>query len=199
MTITLFKQVLSAIAIVLTFVAYIPYLRDILRGNTRPHVFSWVIWGATTVIVFFAQLDAKGGVGAWPIGVSGSITLVVAVLAYMKRADVGTTGVDWVFFVAALSSLPLWYLTSDPLWAVVVLTVVDLLGFGPTIRKVLDNPYSESIPFFAMFAIRNGLVVVALEEYSWATVLFPAAVGASCALFILLIAYRRRTGLEAAS
>ena len=198
MTATLFKQILSAIAIALTFVAYIPYLRDIVRGTTRPHVFSWVIWGATTVIVFFAQLDAKGGVGAWPIGVSGSITLVVAVLAYLKRADVGTTRADWVFFIAALSSLPLWYLTSDPLWAVVVLTVVDLLGFGPTIRKVMEDPHSESIPFFAMFAVRNGLVVIALEEYSWATVLFPAAVGGACGLFILLIAYRRRIALEVA-
>jgi hypothetical protein len=27
----------------------------VLRGTTRPHVFSWTIWGSTTLVVFAAQ------------------------------------------------------------------------------------------------------------------------------------------------
>jgi len=187
-----YKETFSAIAIALTFVAFYPYVRGILLGTTRPHVFSWLIWGMTTFIVFLAQLEAHGGVGAWPIGVSGVITLLIAVLAYMKRADVRVTRTDWLFFVLATSSLPLWFLTSDPLWAVVVLTVVDLLGFGPTVRKVCVNPHSESLSFFALFAARNSLVVMALERYSVTTVLFPAAIALACGLLVALIVYRRR-------
>lgn len=52
-----FKWVLSGLAIALTFVAFVPYIRSIFVGDTRPHVFSWVIWGITTGIVFFAQLE----------------------------------------------------------------------------------------------------------------------------------------------
>src|SRR5690606_38246789 len=102
-------------------------------------------------------------VGAWPIGVSGVITIRIAFLAYVKRSDIAITRTDWVFFVSALSSLPLWYFTSDPLWAVVVLTIVDVLGFGPTIRKVYRFPHSESLLFFALFAVRNFIVIMALE------------------------------------
>lgn len=83
-----YKEILSAIAIVLTFIAFYPYLRGILQGNIKPHVFSWVIWGTTTFVAFFAQLKAQGGVGAWPIGVSGAITILIAISAYVKRADV---------------------------------------------------------------------------------------------------------------
>ena len=186
------KAALSAAAIALTVVAFYPYLRGILRGTTKPHVFSWVIWGITTIVVFLAQLDARGGVGAWPIGVSGGITALIAALAYLKRADVGITRTDRLFFAAALSSLPLWYATSDPVWAVVVLTTVDLLGFGPTVRKVYADPRSESLPFFGLFAIRNGLAILALETYTVATVLFPAAVATACVLLMVLAAYRRR-------
>jgi hypothetical protein len=50
------------IAIALTLIAFFLYIRSI---------FSWIIWGCTTFIVFLAQLAAKGGVGAWAIGVSG--------------------------------------------------------------------------------------------------------------------------------
>lgn len=43
-----------------------------------------------------------------------------------------------------------------------------------------------------MGAIRNGLVILALEHYSVTTVLFPAAVGAGYAALVALLALRRR-------
>lgn len=187
-----YKEILSVIAIVLTLMAFVPYIRAIFSGTIRPHVFSWVIWGATTFLAFLAQLEGKGGVGAWPIGVSGSITIFIACLAYLKRADVTITKTDWLFFVSALSSLPLWYWTSDPLWAVVLLTTIDVLGFGPTIRKSYHFPYSESLLFFALFTVRNLLVMMALENHSATTLLFPAAIAAVCVLLMAIIAYRRR-------
>lgn len=130
--------------------------------------------------------------GAWPIGVSGSITIFIAFLAYLKRTDVTITKTDWLFFVAALSSLPLWYLTSDPLWAVVLLTTVDVIGFGPTVRKAYHFPYSESLLFFGLFAVRNLLVMMAFENYSVTTLLFPAVIAAVCVALIVMITYRRR-------
>ena len=188
----LYKEILSAIAIALTFAAFVPYIRAILGGTTRPHVFSWVIWGSTTFVVFLAQIEGKAGVGAWPIGVSGSITLFIACLAYVRRADITITKTDWFFFIPALSSLPLWYVTSDPLWAVVILTIVDVLGFGPTVRKAYSFPHSESLLFFALFAVRNVLVILALESYSVTTVLFPAVIAVACVSLVAMVRYRRR-------
>lgn len=187
-----YKEILSFVAIVLTLAAYIPYIRAIFSGTIKPHVFSWVIWGVTTLLAFLAQLEANGGVGAWPIGVSGSITIFIACLAYLKRADVTITKSDRLFFVAAMSSLPLWYLTSDPLWAVVMLTTVDVLGFGPTIRKAYHFPFSESLLFFGLFAVRNLLVMMAFENYSMTTLLFPAVIATVCVLLMMMIAHRRR-------
>lgn len=92
------KLLLSGLAIGLTLAAFIPYILSIVRGHTRPHVFSWVIWGITTCVVFAAQLNAGGGRGAIPIGVSGGITLLIALLAFYKRADINITRSDWFFF-----------------------------------------------------------------------------------------------------
>lgn len=104
--------------------------------------------GLGTLTVFFAQLAGQGGIGAWPIGVSGVITSYIALLAYLQRADTHITRADWLFFFAALSALPFWFFTSNPLWAVVSLTVVDVLGFGPTVRKAYRHPHEESAKFF---------------------------------------------------
>jgi hypothetical protein len=186
------KEVLSAAAIALTFVLFLPYIRSIQSGKVQPHVFSWVIWAAGTFIVFLAQLAGRGGLGAWPIGVSGIITGYIALLAYRKRGDTHITRADWAFLLAAFSALPFWFFTSDPVWAVIVLTVSDLIGFGPTVRRAYTHPYEESIAFFTLCAVRNLLVVLALEHYSLTTVLFPAAVGLACLLLSAMLAYRRR-------
>ena len=187
-----YKELLSGVAIALTLIAFLPYIRSIINGAIKPHVFSWVIWGITTLIVFFAQLEDNGGVGAWPIGVSGSLTLFIALLAYIKRSEITVTKMDWLFFVLAMLSLPFWYFTSDPLWAVVILTTVDVLGFGPTVRKAYNFPHSESAFFYALFAVRNLIVVMALENYSVTTVLFPAVIAAACMMLMAMITYRRR-------
>jgi hypothetical protein len=188
----LLKYLLSTIAIVLTFLAFIPYIRSILQGKTKPHMFSWVIWGSTTFVVCLAQLADKGGVGAWPIGISGIITLYVAVLAYLKKSDNTITKTDWLFFVLAMASLPAWYVTSHPLWAVVILTTADALGFGPTFRKAYNHPFEEQLTFFVIMTIRNLISIAALEYYSLTTVLFPAAIAGTCLIFILMVTYRRR-------
>jgi len=185
------KEALSVIAIALTFIAFIPYIRSILQGKTKPHAFSWIIWASVTFIVFLAQLADKGGVGAWPIGVSGLITLYVAVLAYIKKSDNMITKKDWLFFITAMTALPLWYFTSNPLWAVIILTTVDLLGFAPTFRKAYNRPYEEQLTFFTLIASRNLIAIMALEHYSLTTILFPAATALACILFIQMVMLRR--------
>ncbi len=185
------KELLSLAALVLTFVIFVPYIRSIRAGRTRPHVFSWIIWGLGTFVVFLAQLAGGGGIGAWPIGVSGLITFYVAWLAWTRRADTAITRADRAFLIAALSAIPAWFLTADPLWAVIILTTVDMAGFGPTFRSAWVSPHTERIGFYALAGVRNLLVVLALERYTATTILFPAVVGVGSLALAGMIALRR--------
>lgn len=188
----MYKELLSAVAITLTFIAFFPYIHSILKGRSRPHVFSWIIWGSTTFVVFLAQLADEGGAGAWPTGVSGVITIYVAFLAYAKKSDTRITVTDWLFFLIAMTSLPLWYLTSDPLWAVVILTSVDVIGFAPSFRKAYVHPFDEQLTFFVMMVLRNFIAILALVNYSLTTILFPFVTAIACLLYILMVIVRRR-------
>lgn len=182
----------GAVALALTFVAFYPYIRGILRDETRPHVFTWFIWGVVTLVVFVAQLQDGGGFGAMVIGVSGAITFGIAILALKRGADRSIVRMDWVFLVLAASALPLWFLTETALSAVIILTILDLLGFGPSVRKAIDRPWEENATFFTIGAIRNVFVLFALGNYTWTTMLFPAAIGLACMLFVIVILARRR-------
>jgi hypothetical protein len=106
------KELLAAGAIVLTFVIFVSYIRSIRRGGTKPHAFSWIIGALVTFVVFLAQLADDGGLGAWPIGVSGVITAYIACLAYWNRTDTSITRTDWTFLAIALAALPCRMVTS---------------------------------------------------------------------------------------
>lgn len=186
-----YKIIFTAVAIILSIIAYYPYIVSVLRKQTKPHVFSWVIWGLTTSIAFFAQLSDGAGIGAWATAISGLITLYVALLAYQCRLEHIIKPIDWVFFILALSSLPLWYLTSNPFWAILILTITDLLGFAPTFRKAYIFPYEEQLSFFSLMIIRNIIIIAALENYSATTILFPAAIAFACTGFVLMVMARR--------
>lgn len=173
--------------------AQAPYIYSILKGKTTPHLFTWLVWSITTTVIFFAQVKSHSGVGAWPIGFSALVTIFIACLAYTKRESVKITPSDWIFLIMALSSIPLWYFTANPLWAIVILTGTDLCGFGPTILKAYRQPYSEPILFFLMFFIQNIFILLALETYSLATLLFPVSIGSSCLLVVFLLAIRRKS------
>jgi hypothetical protein len=177
------KGAAGAVAIATTFAMYLPYIASIQRGEVKPHAFSWVSWGLGTLIVAAAQGAGGGGAGAWATALSGAITLYIAILAYAKRSDTSITRADTAFFVAALCTLLCWLATSDPLWAVVILTANDLLGFGPTIRHARAHPHDESVSLFFWSAMRSVISISALRTYSLTTVLFPAAVGLACLLF----------------
>ncbi|MDB2415310.1 hypothetical protein N9W34_06020 [Rickettsiales bacterium] len=187
----MYKDALGFIAIFLTIVAFLPYIKSILNGKTKPHVFSWVIWGSTTLIVFAAQLSDNAGAGAWPFGISGIITIYVAFLAYMKKSDITITYSDWIFFIIAMSSIPVWYITSSPLWTVIVLTAIDIIGFAPTFRKAYYNPFEENLTFFVIMGIRNLISTFAIVNYSIITTLFPAFMTLACAILVPMIIWRR--------
>jgi hypothetical protein len=187
------KEIYCALSVLLTLVGFYPYITSIFKGQTKPHVLSWVIWSISTLVVFFAQLAEGGGVGAWPTLLSGLITTYVAVLAFLRRTEIVITLSDWFFFILALISIPLWYVTSNPLFAVLILTTVDVFGFVPTFRKGYHKPYDENLLFYFIFALRSFASVLALENFSLSTILFPAAIGAMSFAMIPLLVYRRKS------
>ncbi len=186
-----FSMLMSGVATILTIVSFVPYIVDIWRNQTKPHVLSWTIWAMTTCVVGVAQWVAGAGWGAWPTLISGGITVGVAGLAAYRVDQVTITRWDWVLFGIALGMVPLWGLTHTPIWSVIVLTLVDVLGFIPTIRKSWHDPYSENLTMYGLMGIRNAFGIVSMESFTVTTLIFPTAMLAAILVTTPLIAWRR--------
>lgn len=185
------KPLLGITATLLALYSYIPYFRDIFAGKTKPHAFSWLVWFLLTAIAFVAQVKDDGGAGAWVTGVTALVALVIFGTA-ITRGEKGITRSDWLCLIGAFLAMGLWAITDSPLTAVILITVIDALGFAPTFRKAYHKPQEETLITFALSAVKFVIAIVALSNYSAVTVLYPASLVLMNGLFVIMLIIRRK-------
>ena len=186
------KELLGLLSIAFSFAGDVPYVLSILKGTTRPHMFSWTIWGILGGITFAAQWVDGAGPGSWMTGYGSVTCFVFASLAYRATGDKGITRSDRIMFCGALAAIPLWYLTRNPEWSVILATVIGAAAQFMTMRKAYHHPYDENVFSFAMFAATYYLAFAALTHYSVTTVAFPCFYGFANTLFVPMLLWRRR-------
>lgn len=185
------EEVLAVLSAVIGTIGMVPYVMAILRRQTKPHIFTWFIWGLISAIVTSVQFSKGGGAGAWAMAVVALSCLGIAALA-SKYGEKDITRSDWLAFITALLAIPLWYFTSDPIWSVLLVSAIDGVAFYPTIRKSWLKPLEESVFNFVCGNIRFLLAIFALEQFSLANVLYPLTVVVLNTGFIVMVLWRRR-------
>jgi len=186
-----YKNVLGVIAVVVAFVSYIPYFRNIFSGKTKPHAFSWLVWGILNAIAFSGQIHDKGGAGAWSVGLTAAVMFFIFAVS-LKRGEKDIKPFDWFCLIGAIVALVPWLLTNEPLISVILITVIDALGFLPTVRKSYIRPHQETMTTFLLSTVKYSLVVIALQRYTLVTVLFPLSLVIMNGLFVAMLLIRRK-------
>lgn len=186
------KTIIGITAVLLTFVGYIPYFRDIFKGKTIPHVYSWFLWGFVTFIAFALQVSDNAGPGAFVSFAAAIMCSGVFLLGIQKKGQRDITFSDKIFLLLAFISLLAWLVAKQPVVSVLLVTLTDLLGFAPTIRKSWDKPYTETLSFYLLNTFRFSLAVASLSRYTIVTTLYPLSWLLANGLFAFMLIVRRR-------
>lgn len=186
------KNIIGILAVILTFIGYVPYFRDILKGKTIPHVYSWFLWGFVTAIAFALQMSDKAGMGAFVTLTAAIMCTAVFFLGMTRKGKKDITKSDTIFLIFAFISLIIWLFAKQPVISAILTTIVDMLGFAPTIRKSWNKPYSETLSFYFLNTIRFILAVVSLQRYTVITALYPTTWFLANGLFAILLILRRK-------
>ena len=162
------KDMFGLLSLFLAVVSYVPYVRSIFVGSTKPHAFTWLVWGTVMAIAFFAQLSGRAGAGSWATGLSAAFCLGIGILALFRGEKHITRG-DWMAFLTTFFAIPLWVVTSDPLWSVLLVTGIDAVAYYPTFRKSYAKPYEELASKYVLTVVRYLLSLLALEHFTVVT------------------------------
>ena len=171
----------------------VPYLRDVMRGSTRPHRGTWLIWSALAVVVCLSQ---------WADGASWSLimlltqaVLTTAVFAVaIARGQGGTTIIELALIAVAAAGVTGWLLSGEPLVATVCVVAADLIAAAMMVPKTYRDPGSETLATFVYASIGGALAAgaVGVADNAVATLLlYPIYYCLANGAIAVLIHHRR--------
>jgi len=185
------KSIVAIIAMLIALIGYIPYIRDCIKGKTKPHVITWFTWALVSFLAFGIQFFNEGGFGSFINLFMGIICTVIFIFG-LRSGTKDITRTDWIAFVLALIAIGLWLIVKQPLLSIILVVFIDIMSFLPTILKGWKKPYTETPITFALSSVKNGLSIYALSANSLVIVIYPAYALIANALFVIMLLMRRR-------
>lgn len=184
------KIIFGLITIAIGVISYAFYFRDMFRNTTKPEAFSWLIWGILAVITFFAQVLKGGAAGAWATALTAIACLSIAAIAFYRR-DGRPKLIDIVSFIGVIAAVLFWFLTADPLYAIILVIFVGALGFVPAFVKAFKAPHEETVATYGLNAMKFIFALLALGSFNLITVLYPLSLALMNILFTGMLLMRR--------
>ena len=164
--------ILGLMAGVLEVFDTVPYVRDTVRGATRPHRGTWLIW---CVLGFVACAGQRADGASWSLILTASqavLTGVIFALA-IRRGEGGLSRFEVSLIAVACAGLLGWLVVQEPLVAVICVIVADLSAVAMMTPKAYRDPYSETLVMYALASAGGGLAAGAVGALDVSLLLYP--------------------------
>jgi len=166
------RATLMVLGTLLVLISAYPYLLDVVRGRTRPRLFSWVTW---------TLLGAIATVAAYSEGEYPSATLTAA--ATLETGAIAVVGwrcgnrvferLDAVCLGGVVLGLLLWNRYESPLLGLSVALAIDLLAAVPTVRHAWCRPHEETTLAYLLCTAAAACSLAAMPRLTLMGSLYP--------------------------
>jgi hypothetical protein len=156
------------------------YLRNTLKGTSKPNRVSFLILGISPMIAVAAALADGVTWAVVPTFMSGIGPLLIFAASFLNpNAYWKLRRFDYVCGFFSVLALFLWAITAEPLIAIIFAVVDDALACIPTLVKAWSHPHTETgwSYLLALFSALTGYAALqsgAPSEYIFTTYLVIA-------------------------
>ena len=183
--------VLGVLAGIVALADTLPYVRDTLRGSTRPHRGTWLIWAVLAAVAFLSQ-RADGA--SWSLIMAGMQALLTG-LVFLLAIRLGMGGLspaELVLLGFAGAGVVGWLVADEPVVATACVVAADVVGIALMVPKTWRDPHSETLSTFALAALSGALATGSVGALDPSLLLYPVYFCLGNGALALLISARRR-------
>lgn len=156
------------------FIGIAAYLKDTLRGKTKPNRVTWLMWSLAPLIAGSAALADGAGWAAFPTLISGGSALAVLFASFVNRqAYWKLETFDYFCGLFSILALILWYFTQMPAVAVIFAIISDVFATAPTIIKTWKHPQTETASAYTTGLFNALTSFSGIKLWSISSVAFP--------------------------
>ncbi len=161
------------ITVVVSLIGASFYIRNILKGKTRPNFVSWFFWMLAPFVGVFLQLKAGAGLSVLPVFMAGFIPFLVLVASVLKRnAYWKITFFDVACGIFAFVALILWILTQNTALSILFAILADALASVPTLVKAYKFPETETSSVYITGIFNNLLGLLVIKNWNFSVYSF---------------------------
>ena len=188
-----FVHWLVILSALITIAGSATYVRNTLKGTTRPNLVTWSMWALAPLVGTGAAFSAHAD--PWTIVrifLAGFLPLIVIVAVIAKpQAYWKLTTFDFLCGICSFIALIVWIFVHQPVIAVVLAAAGDGCAAVPTIIKSWKHPETETGFTFIMSFINVLLVIPSIPNWhveNWAFQIYLVI----CNALLVLAVYRKR-------
>jgi len=151
------------------------YIKDIIYGQTRPNIISWIFWSIAPLVGIF--ISYKSGISI-PLLISTFMAgfgplLVVLFLIINKKFYSKISKFDILCGILSLVAIIIWVTTKNGIISLSFAILADLFASIPTINKSWKDSEGEYMSPY-LFGILNQIITfLIITNFSFLNLSFP--------------------------
>lgn len=173
------------------------YIRDTLRGKTKPNRVTWSMWVLAPLVGTAAAISAQADLWATVrIFLAGFLPLLVFAASFLNRQSYWRiTLFDFLCGACSLLALVLWGIVGFPRSAILLAAIGDGFASLPTIRKAWIYPETETGLTYVASLVSVLLIIPSIPRWNIENSAFQIYLLAANTILVLAI-YRKRFGFR---
>lgn len=187
-----FSHFLVLISGLLLVIGTSAYIRDTIKGKTKPNRISWFLWALLPLIGTGAAIQAGADIWATTrIFLAGFLPLIVFLASFINRQSYWhLTHFDWICGAFAALAILVWAFLDSPKTAILFAVIGDGFAALPTFIKAWKYPETETAITYLISFIAALLVIPSIPVWNIENSAFQIyLLGAN--LFLVLAIYRK--------
>jgi hypothetical protein len=150
------------------------YLRDTLRGTTKPNRVTWLLWAVAPLLAAAVELDQGVGLRALPTFMVGFMPLLVFLCSFHNRESVWKIRrIDYACGGMSAVGTLVWLVTRNGVLAISAAIVADFLAGVPTLMKSWTHPETETVHTYIGAVISMVILLLTIDHWTFDVAAFP--------------------------
>jgi hypothetical protein len=180
------------------------YLRDTLRGTTKPNRVTWLLWAVAPLLAAAVELNEGVGLRALPTFMIGFMPVLVFVASFHNPASVWKIRrIDYACGAMSVIGTAVWLITRNGVLAISAAIAADFLAGLPTVMKSWTHPETETVHSYVGAVISMVIVLLTIDHWTFDVAAFPLFIACMGSIEVFLVGWepgprwRRARGLDA--
>jgi hypothetical protein len=186
------RNLILVIAGLVDLLANVPYIKDSLKGKTKPNTASWSTWTLINGITIVAALNAGGAINTVIIGFTYFLATLSILLIALFKGTRKYTLFDGICQFLAIIGVVLWQLSGNPNVALLFVIVSGEIAAIPTFRHSYNYPNEETLSSFVIASLIAILFVLLAPTISFASLAVPIDLVIGNGIIAMIIYLRRK-------